>query len=536
MFGRTKNGRPATRGRLVSGGDALHAGLLRGTGASGMGLASQERFRSTQAIAEDDSLAFSIKNPEAKLFLGAVGGSIEQRGKSRHVQGGRLVGVSDDRHAMIVAGSRAGKGRSLLLPILATWPGPAIVIDPKLDLATDTAALRAKRLDQTVLVLDPFGIGGAGCDPYRASGNPLTYQLGGGDDDLIDLATLIADGLVVPSEGKEPHWDESARMFVEAVILHVLTCPKYEGRRTLNTVHDLLTHHVEDGDDDNLASLEVEMCENEALDGAVASGAACYYDRESRERGSVLSTIRRHLHFLTYPKIQRALTDGPIDVRELAGSDHKSSKPTTLYLGLPATKMRSCAGLPRLFINLALAAFEASSNRRAFQTQSGGCPCLIVMDEFFSLGRMERVAAAAGQVAGFGVKLLPVLQDLNQLQALYPSSWQTFAANAGVMSFFGNQDLATLEFLEKRLGQTQIANPSQSDTAYNAAVREGATGSSFSIGSHPLMSISEIARTFDRDDPYRRQLVLSARHGPMILQRAFYDQHEAFRGMFDVGR
>jgi type IV secretion system protein VirD4 len=210
--------------------------------------------------------------------------------------------------------------------------------------------------------------------------------------------------------------------------------------------------------------------------------------------------------------------------------------PRSLYIGLPASKMRSCAGLPRLLINLALNAFEAGASRRDFQHQKGRAPCLLVMDEFFTMGPMDRIEAAAGQMAGFGVKLLPVLQDLSQLQTLYPKSWQTFAGNCGVMWFFGNTDLATLEFLEKRLGQTRVYSPSRSDQSYDAAVHGGATGASFSLGSHPLMSVPELARIFQRDDPLYRALVLSTRHGPMIVQRAFYDAHPAFRGLFSAAK
>jgi len=510
--------------------DTLHKGLKRGVTGERPPTASEERFPSAREISDDAQLAFDTQNREGKLFLGLVGGVQKQRGGTSYADDGKLIGINDDRHAMIVAGSRAGKGRSLLLPILATWPGSVIVIDPKLDLATETATIRANRLKQNVLVLDPFEAGGAACDLYRASGNPLNFVLGDSDDHLIDLATLIADGLIVPSERSDPHWDDAARQFMEAVILHVLTCPNYQSRRNLATVHELLIDAVEDGEDEGLATLETEMVNNMAVEGAVASGAASYYDKAERERSSVLSTLRRHLHFLTYPRIKRALSDGGIDPRRF------HDDPTTLYLGLPATKMRSCAGLPRLFINIALAAFEANSHRRDFQHQRGRYPCLLIMDEFFSLGRMDRIEAAAGQVAGFGVKLLPVLQDLSQLKALYPNSWQTFAANAGVVCFFGNHDLTTLEYLEKRLGQTRIFNASRSDQSHDSAIQGGATGTSFSLSSHPLMTISEIARTFDRDDPYCRQLVLSASRGPMILQRAYYDQHKSFRKLFDVGR
>ena len=407
-----------------------------------------------------------------------------------------------------------------------------IVVDPKLDLAAETATLRARHLGQRVQVLDPFGASGPGCEAFRAAGNPLSYSLGTDDDALLDLAMLIADGLVVMQGGNDPHWDESARMFIEGVVLHVMTWPQYEGRRTLGTVHKLLIEAVEDGDEEEgvLPTLEREMCENEAIGGAVQAAAIAYYDRHERERGSVLSTIRRHLHFLTYPKIRAALADGAVDTRTF----HET--PTSLYLGLPATKMRSCAGLPRLFINMALAAFEANTARRDFQHQAGRYPCLLIMDEFFSLGRMERIEAAAGQVAGFGVKLCPVLQDLSQLKSLYPKSWETFTGNCGLISFFGNTDLTTLEFLEKRLGRTEVRSTSQAETSYDSAIKEGATGTSYSFTTHPLMSIPEIARTFNRDDPYCRQLVLSAKHGPLVLQRAYYDQHTKLRELFDANR
>lgn len=520
------------KNKNIVAGELFH-GLLRGGTEGSQPFGASERFPTAEAVASDSSLQFGMDNAEGKLFLGLVNAAMHPLDQGYIAQGGQLIGVGDDRHAMIVAGSRAGKGRSLLLPILATWPGSVIVIDPKLDLATDTAALRASRFNQHVQVIDPFGAAGDTCNPFLSCGNPLTYVMGEDGDDLIDLATLIADGIVVRGDRGEAHWDESARMFLEAVILHVLTYPKYEQNRTLDTVYELLMTKVEDGEENEdtgvkaPSSLAWEMADNEALGGAVVNGMAAYYDKQDRERSSVLSTLRRHIHFLSYRKIKRFLTDGPIDPRKLHDT------PMSLYIGLPATKLRSCAGLPRLFLNLALAAFEANSSRRDFQHQSCRHPCLIVMDEFFSLGRMERIEAAAGQIAGFGVKLLPVLQDLSQLKALYPKSWQTFAANCGVMSFFGNTDLATLEYLEKRLGQTQIINTSRADQSYDASVMGGATGTSYSASSHPLMSVPEIARTFNRDDPMCRQLVLSAKHGPMILQRAHYDQHDAFRGLFD---
>ena len=62
---------------------------------------------------------------------------------------------------------------------------------------------------------------------------------------------------------------------------------------------------------------------------------------------------------------------------------------------------------------------------------------------------MESIEKAAGQIAGFGVKLWPVIQDLTQLQRDYREAWETFMGNAGLLTFFGNTDLTTTEHIAK---------------------------------------------------------------------------------------
>ncbi len=74
------------------------------------------------------------------------------------------VGVRDDRHICLVAGTRAGKGTSMIIPNLCLWPGSIVVVDPTGDHATITAARRGKGsehcegMGQRVYVLDPYGV------------------------------------------------------------------------------------------------------------------------------------------------------------------------------------------------------------------------------------------------------------------------------------------------------------------------------------------------------------------------------------------
>ena len=64
------------------------------------------------------------------------------------------IGRRDDRHALLAAGSRSGKGVSLVIPNLLLFEGSILALDPKGELARLTKAER-ERKGQTCYVLDP---------------------------------------------------------------------------------------------------------------------------------------------------------------------------------------------------------------------------------------------------------------------------------------------------------------------------------------------------------------------------------------------
>ncbi len=74
------------------------------------------------------------------------------------------------------------------------------------------------------------------------------------------------------------------------------------------------------------------------------------------------------------------------------------------------------------------------------------------------------VEKAAGQIASFGVKLWPVVQDITQLQRDYRESWETFMGNAGLLTFHGNTDLTTSRHIAERLGQLELVRSVQNFT------------------------------------------------------------------------
>ncbi len=83
-------------------------------------------------------------------------------------------------------------------------------------------------------------------------------------------------------------------------------------------------------------------------------------------------------------------------------------------------------------------------------------PVLFVLEEFHILGHLSVIETAIAFAAGLGVKFHIILQDINQLKRHYPKSWETFVGNAGVLQVFACNDTATLEYISKRIGDTEI--------------------------------------------------------------------------------
>lgn len=489
--------------------------FLRGVPGEGIGRTSAAAFESVQHVVKTPSLQFRPPNHEGKVFLGVIDGDVHshrlQDGrKERFLRGGVPIGIADDRHTITVAGTRAGKGRGVLTPNLLSYPGSMLVIDPKGDLAAETARFRREKHGQRVYVIDPFNVSQLDSS-YQATYNPL-QTLNRFSETLVEDAGLIADALIVPSEKSDPYWNDSAKSFVEGLILHVVTASTYEGKRDLGTVRDLLMKADE--------PLRLEMLNNSAASGAVIDAAVDFFERADKERLSVLSSARQQLKFLSYKQIRKVLVDGDFELGEM------KRNPVTIYLSLPAMRMGTCSRLLRLFVNMTLAAMEAEQVKPRY-------PVLMCLDEFAVLGPMKTIENAAGQIAGLGVKLWPILQDLGQLKSLYKDRWETFMGNAGVLQFFGNSDLETLTWISKRLGNTTVLTQSHSQVGRDASERQGATGDSWGQSTQELLTAEEASRLLGRDDHLVRQLIIRPSFRPMILQRAFHDKHELFAGKAD---
>lgn len=522
-----------------------------------------------------------------------------------HTQDGDPVGIKDQGHIGIVAKTRSGKGTGLIVPNLVLWPGSVVVIDPKGENAILTARRRgmgsayAKGMGQRVHILDPFGEVSSHSDSFsdlNASFNPLD-MLSEARPESVDDAARIADSLIdSDSSSADPFWNESAQSLIKAVILHIVTCDDFElASRNLITARDLilegyaelrglLADNLEGGDTPTAYALLFRaMRKNPAFHGEVAKAGERFARMEEnspRMLESVAQVACTNLDFLASAAMQSLVRTSSFSIADLKNDPRGVS----IYLCLPQRFMGTHFRLLRMMVTLIIAELE-----RVRHQPTSGHPVLMVLDEFAALKRMRVIEHAAAQIAGFGVRMIFVVQTLGQLQESYKEAWQTLLGNCTTKIFFCNDDPFTRETVSKLIGdvetirQTRTQNASHGSSSSHAISEtvgvsvnqtlgssagwsSGQQGGSFSsstsssagrgrsssrsvtdtfggnqseshglneaIQKRPLITPDEVGRFFGSSDNPMSLILLSGEQ-PLPLKRLSYFQLKGLRGHFD---
>lgn len=351
---------------------------------------------------------------------------------------GREVGVSTDRHAITIAGSRSGKGACLLIPNALRWPHNLLVVDPKGEVAAASWEAR-EALGQAVHVLDPFKVADVP-DRLRASLNPLAaidpHSLTARED-----IQVIADGLVKRSDPKHEEWYAGAVGLLAGLMAYAVETAPHE-LRSFAGVRALLLQPTQDLYATAQQMLGCTAFGGLAREAGVMLMTAC--ESEKAMEKDFLGTARRATSWMDSPTVADVLASSSFNLSDL------KSGAVSVFLVLPPQYLDTHGAFLRLFVRAAMSGMMqdgAKVNRR----------CLFLLDEFAALGRLDVVAKGMGLMAGYGLHLWPFLQDLGQLRDLYRENVaETFFGNADVATFFGNADLLTLDFVSRRVGAVDV--------------------------------------------------------------------------------
>lgn len=347
-------------------------------------------------------------------------------------KGGGYLSFGGAEHVMLYAPTRSGKGVGVVIPNLLNWAGSVVVLDIKRENFQATAGFRAAH-GQAVHLFDPLNAEGR-----TARYNPLSYIERKDRTATLDELQKIAGMLFPPTEKADPFWAEAARTGFVGVGAYVAETPALPF--TLGEIFRQLTR----------GSPKLRFPEaitargraGEPLSVGCVSALTDFCSASENTFASIKQTITSRMGLWLNPLVDAATAESDFDLRQIR------DRPTSIYLGASPDNITRVAPLYNLFFQQLV-----DLNCRELPGPGEGRQVLLLMDEFSRLGHAGVIAHGFSFVAGYGLRILAVLQSPAQLRAEYGADLaEEILANCGAEVTFTPKELKVAQELSERLG------------------------------------------------------------------------------------
>lgn len=385
---------------------------------------------------------------------------------------GPLVRLPNAIHTTVFSPSGGGKGVSLVIPFLRTCPESCVVLDFKGENAKLTAEHRRTAFGHQIVMVDPYKVATQAPDSF----DPLCF-IDRDDPQAIDDCLDLAKSIVVRrTDEKEPHWNDSAEIWLAAIIAVVVMYGNApEGTRSLQTVRDILS---------NPQKLELAiklLLESTLCGGMLARMGGQLTHFIEKEKSSTMTTVSRHLRFLDTLAVAQSTKTSSFDPALL-----RSGK-MTVYLILPPERMAAQAPLLRLWIVSMLRAVVRGGLQERNKVH-------LLLDEAASLGHLEAIDDAVDKYRGYGVRMQFYYQSMGQLKKCFPDGQDQTLLSNSTQIFFGVNDhglaggVGTGDYVSARLGEKTVVVDSGGNSAGRSSQWSSGGGQQSSGGSHSINS------------------------------------------------
>lgn len=371
-------------------------------------------------------------------------------------QGGRYLTFGGPEHVICYAPTRAGKGVGVVIPNLFNWADSLVVLDIKKENWAATAGFRAAH-GQRVVMFDPLDPAG-----HTARYNPLGFIDRASEIDCLDELQKIATMLFPTPKDGDPFWAEAARSGFIGVGALVAQSPDLPF--TIGEIYRQLTQ----GDPKSrlMTVLARRELEGPALSSGCRSSLGDFLSASDNTFASIKQTITSRMSLWVNPRVDAATSASDFDLRELR------TRPTSIYLGTTPDNMDRVAPLYNLF-------FQQLVDLNTRELPGDGkhpLQCLVLLDEFARLGHATVIAKGFSYVAGYGLRLLPIIQSPSQLRAEYgPDVADEIMTNCGVEIVFTPKELKVAQELSERLGYFDFKAKSKSKPTMLASGKRSTT-------------------------------------------------------------
>jgi type IV secretion system protein VirD4 len=416
-------------------------------------------------------------------------------------KGGRLLVFGGSEHVMLYAPTRSGKGVGVVIPNLLTWPDSLVVLDIKRENWEASAGFRAAH-GQHVVLFDPLDAEGR-----TARFNPLGHIDRTDAIAVLDELQKLAVMLFPPPQHGDPFWAEAARTGLIGVGAYVAETPELPF--SLGAIYRKLTH----GEPRIRLpeAVKARAAAGRPLSCGCVSAISDFCSASENTFASIKQTITARMNLWLNPRVCAATDVSDFDLRDLR------ERRMSLYLCVSPDNLARVAPL----YNLLLQQLVDLNTRERPTAERHTVQVLMVMDEFARLGHAAVIAHGFSYVAGYGLRLLPVLQSPAQLRAEYGSDLaEEIMANCGLEIAFAPKELKVAQDLSERLGFWTCSSRSHSRPTLLSGGRRSTTESD---QRRALMMPQELIQM----DP-RQLILLRAGMPPVRGRKIQYWREKAF--------
>ena len=365
-------------------------------------------------------------------------------------------------------GSGSGKSSAFVKPNALQLLGSYVFTDPKGELYDDTAGyFKAQGYDVKVLNL---------VRPQNSDGyNPLHHINSEIDVDVIANTIVKGQG---DGNSSDPFWDDMSEMLMKALIYYLkATRPPEE--QNLASCSELVRAANSSSGDSLLGNLIGQLPYDHP--------ARMYYKNiemlPEKTFGSVLGTLQSKLGKFDSREIAEVTSTDTIDFTSIG------KKKTAVYVISSDTHTAYDFLLTIFFSQMIQQLYD-------FADINGGTlpvPTYFILDEFANIGQIpdfdKKISTSRSRKISFSV----ILQNLDQLEAVYKDAHETIIGNCDTHLFLGSNSQKTVEYFSKALGEKTITRDNISVNKDDKYVKTGLSQSDQIMG-RALMTPDELRR------------------------------------------
>ena len=366
-------------------------------------------------------------------------------------------------------GSGSGKSASYSIPNAFQCLGSYVFTDPKGELYDKTAGyLKSQGYDIKVLNL---------VNPSNSDGyNPLMHISSEIDVDVV--ANTIVKGQKSESGSSDPYWDDMAEMLLKALIYYLMAM-RPEEEQNLASCSELVRAANTNGG----SNLLTELMNQLPYDHPARMNYKSIEIAPEKTYGSILSSLQSKLGKFDSKEIAEVTSTDTINFDDIG------SKKTAVYV-ISSDTHKAYDFLLTIFFS------QMIQQLYNFADENGGrlkVPTYFILDEFANIGQIPDFDKKISTSRSRGISFSVILQNLDQLEAVYEKSYETIMGNCDTHVFLGSNSFKTVEYFSKALGEKTVFRDSKSINRDKHYHKQGLSESDQSVA-RALMTPDELRR------------------------------------------